>query len=211
MTLLAATFLAGLAGSPHCAGMCGPFAASCAKSVQHALAYHAGRLFTYGALGAAAGLLGSTLPLPTTALAWLAALLTVVFAASLAGLIHLPAIPVPGVSRLASAALRRTDAPGALVLGATSALLPCGLVYTALAVPIVLEDPALGAAAMVAFGAGTTPLLAASSLGLRRLASHRPWTRRVLAAVVLASGLYTVAMRNTLAPAEQAVGEPVCH
>src|SRR5690606_7731256 len=44
--------LAGLVGSPHCVGMCGGFATACATPTRHAVAWHAGRLVTYGVLGA---------------------------------------------------------------------------------------------------------------------------------------------------------------
>jgi len=49
--------------------------------------------------------------------------------------------------------------------GAAWALLPCGLLYSALAVAALASDPLRGAAAMLAFGAGTTVnLLGAQAL-----------------------------------------------
>ena len=56
-----------------------------------------------------------------------------------------------------------------VVAGLANGLLPCGLVYAALSIPVVMADPAAGAAAMVAFGMGTVPALAAVTLGLRQV------------------------------------------
>ena len=74
MNLLAA-FLLGLAGSLHCAAMCGPLvlavaaarrqsphnagARFCGGDILPGLAYHGGRLVTYGFLGAVSGLIGA--------------------------------------------------------------------------------------------------------------------------------------------------------
>jgi sulfite exporter TauE/SafE len=213
MTLLLATFVAGLAGSPHCVGMCGAFAASTASHAAGGAAYHAGRLVTYAALGAIAGAAGAALPSAGWLLPVVAGTLTILFAASLAGLIHLPALAIPGLPRVAASFVRRGDAVGSLGLGLTTALLPCGLVYGALAAPVASGDPALGAASMVAFGLGTAPLLAAASVGVRRVIHRSAWGRRALAAFVLVTGLYHVAVRHqaALAAAEHPETGPSCH
>ena len=59
--------LAGLAGSPHCVLMCGPFAAACSRAGGGAgvLAWHLGRITSYAGLGALAGWLGAALPGPS--------------------------------------------------------------------------------------------------------------------------------------------------
>jgi sulfite exporter TauE/SafE len=61
-------FVAGLLGTAHCLGMCGPFALligansrSWIGAVARQFAYTAGRVFTYGVLGAAAGYCGTRL------------------------------------------------------------------------------------------------------------------------------------------------------
>ena len=68
---IAAAFVSGLLGSfGHCAAMCGPLVGSLSlaagaggarRSLAGQLAYHAGRITTYGAVGAAMGLTGSFL------------------------------------------------------------------------------------------------------------------------------------------------------
>ena len=66
LALIWAILLVSLVGSPHCAGMCGPFIAFCVGTEKqspsrHAAvqgAYHGGRLLSYLLLGVVAGLLG---------------------------------------------------------------------------------------------------------------------------------------------------------
>lgn len=191
--------LAGLVGSPHCIGMCGGFAAACAQPAGHAVAWHTGRLSTYALLGGLAGAFGHILPLGGWAIDAFAMTLTVLFAASLGG--WLPAITpkLPGLQRFATASLRRGGVLGALGLGAATGLLPCGLVYSALAVPVASQSPLVGAAAMVAFGLGTVPVLAAASHGLRELVTRRPRARQILAIGVVGAGLWSVVSRRALA------------
>lgn len=198
--LILGAALAGLLGSPHCVGMCGGFAAACAHPAGHAAAWHAGRLLTYATLGALAGAFGAILPLHGWAIDVFALSLTLVFALSLGGWLPALSPKVPGLQAFAASALRRGGTVGALGLGAATGLLPCGLVYTALSVPVASQDPAIGAASMVAFGLGTVPVLAASTFGLRQLVSQRPWARQVLALAVLAAGLGSVVSRRALVP-----------
>jgi hypothetical protein len=70
MDVTLGVFLASLAGSPHCAAMCGPFLAFAAADgdgpgangrATPLLAYHGGRLVSYVLLGAGAGALGAGL------------------------------------------------------------------------------------------------------------------------------------------------------
>jgi sulfite exporter TauE/SafE len=53
---------------------------------------------------------------------------------------------------------------------------------------------------MAAFGLATVPALAALGLGVRRLAGRRPWSRRVLAVLVLVAGLWVVFQRQGMTP-----------
>jgi hypothetical protein len=69
-------------------------------------------------------------------------------------------------------------------------------VYAALSIPVVLADPVAGAAAMVAFGLGTVPALAAVTLGLRQVLARDRRFRRLLAVGVLAAGLWSIGIRT---------------
>lgn len=196
---LGAAALAGLVGSPHCMGMCGGFAVACGAG-RRGIAWHAGRLSTYAVLGALAGTFGAVLPGPGWVAAVVSTLLLVWFAGALAGLVPEPAVRLPGVSRLAGrAATARGFGPG-YVLGLATGLLPCGLVYAALAIPVASGDPMTGALSMVAFGSGTVPALAVTTVGARRVALRDLRVRRALAAGVLVLGLVSVGLRQGILP-----------
>jgi uncharacterized protein len=193
-TLFATALLTGLVGGLHCTTMCGGFA----LSVMHrsgkmgTVLYTAGRLTTYAALGALGGGFGALLlPLEQVG-AVLSAILLIWFAARLAGVVR----PLPGLP----AALHKVLGPlgkvvgrgGPFALGGLTALLPCGLVYAALALPVAGASWWQGALMMVTFGLGTAPALTALSLGGARLADWSPGVRRGLAAVMVLAGLWAL-------------------
>ncbi len=191
-----ALFLAGLAGSAaHCAPMCGPIVLAQAADRLAAvpasrlgptsrlasallLPYHAGRLTIYGGLGALAGAGGAGL----AALPWLGrASGLLLLAAALAFLGRAVVGWRPGrgcagigaVGRLLQRAGGRRC--GGYGLGLALGFLPCGLVYAALAVAAAGAGPLLGAATMLAFGAGTVPaLVAIATLGQFGTVRWRP-------------------------------------
>lgn len=193
--------VAGLVGSPHCVGMCGGFASACADPARDALAWHAGRWTTYAVLGALAGGFGGLLLTPGVAgvADVLAAGLTLAFALALAGVIQLPEGPaLPGLTGTAAALLRRPGALARYGFGLTTGLLPCGLVYATLGLAVASGGALQGAGTLLAFGLGTTPLLAGASIGLRRLVARSVHARRALAALVLAAGWGAIAQRSVL-------------
>lgn len=197
---ISAAALAGLVGSPHCIGMCGSFALACGGRASHTAAWHAGKILTYASLGALAGLVGDAVPGPTWVATVVSTALIVWFAGGLAGIVPEPALRIPGLTRLATRAATRGDLGSRFVFGMATGLLPCGLVYAALGIAVASGDALTGAAAMAAFGLGTVPALATFGLGVRRLAGERPWTRRVLATVVLVAGLWVVFQRQGMKP-----------
>lgn len=163
-------FLLGLLGSLHCAGMCGPLALALpatgktsATFVLGRLAYNAGRIVTYGLLGAGFGLLGGTL-----AVAGIARWVSLVAGfAILLGLIassrHVLNASVAKLSAWVRARLgfflnRRTLA-STFFLGAFNGLLPCGLVYAACAVAVTVGGTLMGVGYMLVFGLGTVPMI----------------------------------------------------
>jgi uncharacterized protein len=196
MQAILAAAVAGLMATPHCAGMCGGFATACARPRTGLFLWHAGRLTTYGVLGALAGSFGRALPGPAWVPAVLSGALLIWFAAVLAGTVPQPTVRLPGLARAGQLLLRRPGAPARYLFGLVTGLLPCGMVYAALSIAVAAAHPAYSAAAMVAFGLATVPGLTVLSLGVQRFALRGPWTRRVVAAVILVFGLWTVAQRG---------------
>lgn len=173
-------FLAGLLASLHCAAMCGPLAcAACGmakthaqtdrRTVQRIAAYQLSRVGAYGLLGALAGAIGSQ-PLVWLGLSgkpvvlW-AAVLLIVGAVTVE---TLPALRRSFLNNKSAAAsckkLRPAMARGSWAVGLLTPLLPCGVLYSALAVAALSGSTALGFALMIAFGLGTIPLLAVAQV-----------------------------------------------
>ena len=190
-----AAFVSGLAGSMHCVAMCGGFAATAGSRPAGAAAWHLGRLSTYALLGAIAGAVGKVIPGPAWIPAAVATVLLCWFALAIAGVVPEPRIRVPGIGRAGIALANREGLGWRYLFGMTTGLLPCGLVYAALALPVALGHPLAGAAAMVAFGLGTVPALATLSVALQRVLRSGIWARRTVAATIFVVGLWTIAMR----------------
>jgi hypothetical protein len=214
--LLPALLLFGLASGLHCVGMCGgivaafatrrvvPIAAAArgARQWRRQLAFNAGRVLTYALGGAAAGALGGAAQLMQGALP--VQLVLFVLAQGvliLAGLYLLGAgrllarfesAGAPLWRRVQPAAARLAAAPGpraAALAGMLWGLLPCALVYAALATATLAGGPVQGALAMLAFGAGTLPWLLGAGSALARLRAGPGLARLRAAAGVLVLGM----------------------
>jgi sulfite exporter TauE/SafE len=175
----------GLAGSLHCAGMCGPLALLAAGGrrawVEFPL-YLAGKASTYIFLGALAGALGehllqaAPLGVGARALALGGGLALVVVALESLGLLR---VPVPDLKWLeaASGALRRLGtehgAAGKLLFGAANGLLPCPMTYGFLAMGAATGSAVAGAAAGFVLGLTSAVPLAACALAGRPLMRGR--------------------------------------
>lgn len=186
-------FLAGLAGSMHCVGMCGGFACALGgdargpvESVLRHGVYNLGRLSSYTFIGALAGYAGLLLVGPAgdasmasaaqRALAVVSGLLMVYIGLQFLGVLKAALAPDRwfGVEALALALRRLVRAPGRaapLALGVLNGLLPCPLVYAFAAQAASSGGPLQGLFIMLAFGLGTFPaMLAMGGAGL--------WLRR---------------------------------
>ncbi len=221
MTLALAVLIASLVGSPHCAGMCGGFvcfyaggaagttgrATGGAVGWAHA-AYNGGRLFSYVALGTLAGAAGAGLD-AAGQLAGLSRLAAIVAGSLMVGwgVSRLAAIggvrlPMPGGSAAARGALGgllarargRPPVVRAAATGLLTTLLPCGWLYAFVVTAAGTGSAAGGALVMLAFWAGTLPMMVAVGVGAHRLAG--PLGRRLPAAsavFVVALGLLSIA------------------
>lgn len=217
--IFGALALAGLAGSLHCLGMCGPLLVAFSQALgpggrrRDLLAYHAGRVWTYGVLGFFAGWAGFELRAGAAGLGWqrplgvVLAALVVIAGLGLLGWVPGLALDAGCVVRLA----RRRGVPGALLrhssplarllLGALMGLLPCGLVYAALVVAATLPTPLHAAFGMLVFGAGTLPalsaLFAARRLVPQRLRAHGT---PLAAGLLIAAGVVMLARALSASP-----------
>jgi sulfite exporter TauE/SafE len=212
----------GLASGLHCVGMCGGIVAafSARRTIPirpaqrpRTLEFNAGRIATYALLGAAAGALGGAVPLMQGALPAQTALFVLANAALiltglyLAGagtrLGRLEELAAPLWRRVQPAALRLTqrNSPlAALGAGMLWGLLPCALVYGALAAATLAGGAAQGALAMAAFGAGTLPWLLGAGAVAHRL---RRW-RFAAGLFVLGMGVFGLARSAELGAAVRA-------
>ena len=212
LPLLGSSVLWSLAGALHCAGMCGPFA----LLIRGSWLWHAGRLLAYSALGAAMGMMGERLQLSELPL-WvraippaLAALGLAVGAASLLGWTAVGSarwLALPS-ARLRSFASRGPRPLALLGLGASAALLPCGLLWGGLGLAGNANSPLGGALLMLVFGIGTLPGLVGLVLGGRVLGRLKParWVRTAAILVAFAAGMGVIALRDPLG--QEA---PSCH
>jgi uncharacterized protein len=172
---MAAAMIAGMAlgfvGSFHCIGMCGPLALS--LPVQHLggpqkllayLAYNLGRVATYTLLGLLLGLAGSGF----NTIGWQQGFSIVV--GSILLLLSLLYFLFrhrwqPVWWRRASAALAqstqqlvmRSYKGGFFLIGMANGLLPCGMVYMAVATALAMGSAAQSALLMAGFGLATLP------------------------------------------------------
>jgi sulfite exporter TauE/SafE len=193
---IGSALMAGFVGSLHCIGMCGGFAVACGARARDTFLWHAGRTATYAILGGLAGAFGSLIPGPGWVVAAISGVLIAWFAAGLAGLVPEPHISIPGVKHLATNLATRTNMAARFGFGMANGLLPCGLVYASLAIPVSAGDPVVGALSMTAFGIGTMPALTAVALGLRKIAMRDMRLRRLLAAGVFLAAMWSIGART---------------
>lgn len=210
-TAATAVTVAAIAGTPHCLGMCGALATAGSRKGGW-LPYQTGRIAVYTGLGALGGAFGSAIPGPGWVTTVLSAVLLVAFAASLAGLVPEPhalmARFTPGLARWGARFANRSGPAARLGFGVVNGLLPCGLLYATLAVPVSTGSAFTGAALMAWFGVLTAAPLTAAAFGLRALVRGRR-ARFVLAGLVLVTGLSSLARSGGwLAPEEEV---PACH
>lgn len=214
LTLAATALLMGLAGGPHCLAMCG---AACTgigrtqagQSTRALWVFQGGRLLGYSALGAlaAASMQGlGWLSVHSAALRPLWTLFHV--AAALLGLILLwrarQPIWLEGAARRVWQRVRAItgDVKGNASLGPVGlmgflwALLPCGLLYSALLVAAMTGSASHGAGVMALFALGSgVSLMAGPWLWLRlRGQGSGQWAIRIAGSTLLTSSVWVLWM-----------------
>ncbi len=208
----------GFLGSTHCVGMCGgivgalystvPQSAQYSKRVQWVLhvMYNGGRVLSYTFAGALAGLAGAqsaripletALPVGTV----VAGVFMVALGLYLAGwwpafgqLEKLGQFLWKYIQPLGTRFLPAKSPGHAFGLGLVWGWLPCGLVYTALAMALVSASPMQGALLMLGFGLGTLPMLLVMGHAYEMFGktARRPSVQRVAGVAVILFGAYTL-------------------
>jgi uncharacterized protein len=210
MALAATALLMGLAGGPHCVAMCGAACAGIGRSsagtnTRSMWIFQAGRVLGYSALGglAAASMQGlGWLSVHSAALRPVWTLFHV--AAALLGLMLLwqarqPVWLEDGARKVWSrvrSVTKGSAGAAPLLLGVLWALLPCGLLYSALLVAALTSRALEGAAVMALFALGSSISLMAGPwlwLRLRRPGSGQ-WAIRLAGLALLATSLWALWM-----------------
>lgn len=181
-------FFMGLFGSLHCVAMCGPLLLALPSvgenqwiKARNRLIYQIGRILTYGAIGLLIGFIGVGISIQ----GWQQVL-------SIATGVMLIALAVFHFMGTKSSSLlkmqQRLLAPlikqmgywlhrpgGSFMTGVLNGLLPCGMVYMALAAALNTGSALSGAMFMVMFGLGTLPLLLITSIAGNFIKSKVPF------------------------------------
>jgi sulfite exporter TauE/SafE len=209
--LILAAFTMGILGSFHCVGMCGPLALSLPlnnnshwSKFSGALLYNSGRIVTYAALGMLVGLLGKTVALFGFQ-QWLSVILGVLIIVFVilpkrvstlqnrnAGLWFFEKVR----SRLGTLFLQKNHA-SLFFIGLLNGLLPCGLVYMAVAGAVAAGDVVNSVLFMTFFGMGTLPVMWSVaffgnyvSLGIRqKIRRAYPYMMMLMACLLILRGM----------------------
>lgn len=167
-------FAIGFAGSLHCIGMCGPIALSLplqhhavTKKIILMLLYNFGRVIAYALTGFLLGVLGNQIVLAkyqqVVSIVLGSMMLLILIAKK-----RIASTPEPIKKfhffiqqKLAKALSGQKNYVSYLSIGMLNGLLPCGLVYVAVASAIIAGAAYKSSLFMVMFGLGTMPLMIA--------------------------------------------------
>jgi len=220
-------FTSGILGSAHCLGMCGPISAtmnlgtdSLRGAAMRQTLWSSGRVFTYAFLGMVAGFAGARLTqsefiTSQTGIVRIQAAFAILAGALLMfqGLLAtgwLKRKVTHGGSCVTSSVFAKFLRGGSSIMvfiaGIVTGFLPCGLVYSFLALAAASASIWKGPLLMVAFGLGTFPIMLVTGAGLTMTSlSVRRRLMKFAAVCVLITGALT--MGRGLAFAAQSTAE----
>lgn len=227
-------FSLGLFGSLHCIGMCGPLALAVPVPHQNilqkiggTLQYNLGRILTYALLGLVLGLTGEGI---TGLFRGLQNKLSVIMGVFIFIYVFMPRtlaqrLPLAGMlnqwfemlrSRLGQLFFKR-NVHTLWIIGLLNGLLPCGMVYLALASSLASGTALKGMWFMTAFGVGTLPAMMSITLfghllpiNIRRYANRMvPYFLVFLGALLVLRGLHLGI--PLISPATPMDGAVQCH
>jgi len=208
-SLVLTAFTMGILGGVHCVAMCGGIVGAVSlkgarPGIALHLSYNAGRVLSYTLAGAVVGGVGGLGALASGMLPAQMALFVVANA-----IVVLLGLHVAGWGRLvrrletAGGSVWRViqpfgsrylpaDTPGrAIRLGLFWGWIPCGMVYSTLALALATGAAWRGGLVMLAFGLGTLPNLFAAGLAVQRVrpALQLRWVRSLAGGLIIALGI----------------------
>jgi sulfite exporter TauE/SafE len=205
MTIYISALLLGLMGSVHCAGMCGPIAIALplhgntvGQKIFGGSLYNLGRTITYGIMGAIFGFLGQGLQMlgfqqKVSVIMGALMIISVLFPALFKNQYSMHKSWFSAVGKLKKkigAMFSIRSFQSLFFIGMLNGLLPCGLVYMAIAGAIGMGGVAEGSLYMILFGLGTIPMLLAISLAGNVLShSVRNKINKLIPVLVIVVGL----------------------
>ena len=202
----------GLVSSGHCIGMCGGIMGALTLAIPAEakkkrwiilIAYNVGRIGSYALMGLMAGFFAQQFAALGGGefLRALAGLLLIAMGLYLAdwwrGLTYLEKLGRhlwAYLQPLGKSLMPVNNVPKAMGLGVVWGWLPCGLVYSALALAMSQPSPLIAASAMFAFGVGTLPSVLAAGVLAQQLAKilQKRGVRLGLATLVMLYGAWTL-------------------
>jgi sulfite exporter TauE/SafE len=224
MIEILSSFFIGFVGSLHCLGMCGPLVmayslhlpsgdssrtvpvkAVWSRGISHHLAFHAGRILTYGLLGALAATLAH-LTAFNQVLGNLRGGFTLGAGALmvLLGLILLKVLPFPLLSlpsigpnsfwgKIFPRLFQAQSLSSKLALGLATGFLPCLLSWALIVKAAATGNPFTGFLVTTAFGLGTVPALFLTGLSASLLSLRaRFFGERIAAVSVILMGMILI-------------------
>ncbi|MDQ6955644.1 MAG: sulfite exporter TauE/SafE family protein [Mariprofundaceae bacterium] len=208
-------FVMGFMGSLHCVGMCGGLITAISMSAKKTwwfglFTYQLGRITTYAILGLILGFTGLALhdlggDIIQRFITILAGSLMIIFALNLGGWLPDPVQRLSswvtrktGLMQLANSLAKHARLRGWYALGLVNGLLPCGLVYAALAMGIATGNAIHASLMMASFGLGTIPAMMFVPSILQKMSPvFRLNTLRVAAFFMMVLGAITI-LRSTM-------------
>ncbi len=172
--VLISGFTLGATGSLHCVGMCGPL--SLALPVHHLsktqkffsfLLYQFGRILTYSTIGLLFGLAGRRIYIAGYQQWFSIAMGILVLSIAALYFIGQKTVHIKSLNRFyffvqqqISRLLKSANGPFSfLLMGMANGLLPCGMIYIALAATLSFTEVIQSVSFMAMFGAGTLPAM----------------------------------------------------
>jgi uncharacterized protein len=179
MAILISALVLGLMGSFHCAGMCGPIAIALPlhgntipQKIFGGALYNIGRTVTYGIMGAIFGFLGQGVEMlgfqqKISVIMGALMIISVLFPALFKNQYSMDKSWFSFVGKLKKSIGKMFSIrsfSSLFLIGLLNGLLPCGLVYMAIAGAIETGEIVLGSFYMILFGLGTIPMMLSISL-----------------------------------------------